>query len=79
MTTLKFQDPPKGHPGGKTKYFTPDIVAALQARPGEWALVYPAVSKLEATAARSAGKRRGLEVTTRGTAVQDVYARWVQA
>lgn len=62
-TPVTWTDPPPAKAGRRATVFTPDVLAALRANPGRWALV-------KATT-RKAGKNAD------GRRIYDIYARYV--
>ena len=75
---IEFKNPPAARGNSGPRQETLDIIAALQSRPGEWALI-----KKDSSAAITTQwkKREGIEAksSTIGKLAGkvDVYARWV--
>lgn len=76
--TIEFKNPPTSDARKGPRGETLSIIAALQSRPGEWALIKADVSAAVGTQWK---QREGLEVRTSSIGKPkgkwDIYARWV--
>lgn len=78
MTAIKFQNPPAPSRGRGKSHETQQIITALKARPGEWALIKENVASANGT---TWNKREGFEARIVGIGKPkgkyDIYVRWV--